>query len=136
MRFAEPVCRLAAILIGMPIYFAISTPPVAPVHGQKWYTGRQGIWTLLTECFLDIPIDGELTGGQSSLGEKVVLVSNIPLSYSFWKLSYHHEQTCPDTGVTAPYAKFLCDLDQTARGTLTRQSFGLVDLAQHGVGWL
>ena len=63
---------------------------------------------------LDVTVDGELTGGQST----------------------NHEQTGADTRVGATDTELLGDLDETAGGALTRESLGLVDLGKHGVGGL
>lgn len=78
---------------------------------QKW--GRC-IRTSGTESLLDVTVDGELTSSQST----------------------NHEQTGTDTRVRATQTKLLSDLDQTAGGTLTGQTLGLVDLGKHGVGGL
>lgn len=68
----------------------------------------------LQSYLLDVTVDGELTGGQST----------------------NHEETGTDTGERATETKLLGDLDETAGGALTRKSLGLVDLGKHGVGGL
>lgn len=68
----------------------------------------------LQSYLLDVTVDGELTGGQST----------------------NHEETGTDTGERATETELLGDLDETAGGTLTRKSLGLVDLGKHGVGGL
>jgi hypothetical protein len=67
-----------------------------------------------TKSLLDVRVDGELEGSQST----------------------NHEQTGSDTGVGSLEAELLSDLDETAGGSLTRQAGGLVDLREHSVGGL
>jgi hypothetical protein len=67
-----------------------------------------------TKSLLDVAVDGELTSGQGT----------------------DHEETGTDTAVRATETELLGDLDQTAGGTLTRLTLGLVDLGEHGVGGL
>jgi hypothetical protein len=62
----------------------------------------------------ELTVDGELTGGQGT----------------------DHEETGTDTAVRATDTELLGDLDQTASGSLTGSTLGLVDLGQHGVGGL
>lgn len=47
-----------------------------------------------------------------------------------------YEETSTNTGVRATEAELLTDLDQTGDGTLTGETGGLVDLAQHSVSGL
>lgn len=63
---------------------------------------------------LNVTVDGELTGGQST----------------------NHEETSTNTGIAATETKLLCDLDQSASCALTRETLCLVDLGQHSVGRL
>lgn len=58
-------------------------------------------WSLLTKCLFDVSIDSELAGGQGSLAKTVVLVSEVVLPATSCDMTYHHEQTRPDTGITA-----------------------------------
>jgi hypothetical protein len=67
-----------------------------------------------TESLLDVGVDGELEGSQST----------------------DHEQTGSDTGVGSLETELLSNLDETAGGSLARSTGGLVDLGQHGVGGL
>ena len=64
--------------------------------------------------YLDITIDGELTGGQGT----------------------NHEQSGTDTTVATTQSKLLGDLDQSAGGALTWKALCLVDLGKHSVGGL
>jgi hypothetical protein len=48
----------------------------------------------------------------------------------------NHEQTSTDTSIATPETKLLGDLDQSAGGSLSRQTLCLVDLAQHGISRL
>lgn len=48
----------------------------------------------------------------------------------------YHEETSANTSVTAADTELLTDLDQTGGVALTRETLGLVDLAQHGVSGL
>jgi hypothetical protein len=48
----------------------------------------------------------------------------------------NHEKTSTDSSVRSLKTKLLGDLDQTAGGSLSGETLGLVDLAQHGVGGL
>ena len=63
---------------------------------------------------LQVTVDGELTGGEST----------------------DHEETGTNTGVRATETELLTDLDETRGGTLTGETLGLVDLGQQGIGWL
>lgn len=63
---------------------------------------------------LQVTVDGELTGGEST----------------------DHEETGTDTGVRATETELLTDLDETRGGALTGETLGLVDLGEHGVGGL
>jgi len=65
-------------------------------------------------AYLDVTVDGELTGGQST----------------------NHEKTGAETSIAATDTKLLTDLDQSAGGSLTRETLGLVDLGKHGVSGL
>ena len=67
-----------------------------------------------TESLLDITVDGKLSGSKSS----------------------HHEQTSAETSKRALKTKLLCNLDQTAGGSLSWKTLGLVDFAQHGISRL
>ena len=69
---------------------------------------------VLTKRLLDVAVDGELTGGQTT----------------------NHEQPCGQTGEAATKTKLASDLDQPAHGALTRRTLGLVDLGEHSVGRL
>lgn len=69
---------------------------------------------VLTKRLLDVTVDGELTGGETT----------------------DHEQPCGQTREAATEAKFSGDLDQSAHGTLTGGTLGLVDLGEHSVGRL
>ena len=64
--------------------------------------------------YLTITVDGELSSGQGS----------------------DHEQTGANAGVRATEAELLGNLDQAGGGSLSRCALGLVDLREHGVGWL
>jgi hypothetical protein len=48
----------------------------------------------------------------------------------------YHEQSSTDTSEGSTETKLLSDLDQTAGGSLSWKALGLVDLAEHSVGWL
>jgi len=63
---------------------------------------------------LNITIDGELEGSEGA----------------------NHEETGTETGERALDAELLADLDQAGSGALTRETRGLVDLREHGVGGL
>ena len=63
---------------------------------------------------LDVSVDGELASSQCT----------------------NHEQSSTNTCIAAPEAELLSDLNQSACGTLTRKTLGLVDLGQHSVGRL
>ena len=67
-----------------------------------------------TESLLDVTVDGELTGGDTT----------------------DHDQTGRETSEGTTETKLTSDLDETADGTLTRGSLGLVDLGKHGVSGL
>lgn len=67
-----------------------------------------------TQNSLDVSVDGELTSGDSS----------------------NHDSTSTNTGERATDTELLTDLDETGDGTLSWETLGLVDLAEHGVGWL
>jgi hypothetical protein len=67
-----------------------------------------------SQSLLDVTVDGELTGSQST----------------------DHEKTGTDTTVAAADTELLGDLDQTAGGSLTGKTLGLVDLGEHGIGGL
>lgn len=64
--------------------------------------------------YLDITVDGKLTGGQST----------------------NHEESGTDTTVATAQTKLLGDLDQSAGCALTGKTLCLVDLGQHGIGGL
>lgn len=67
-----------------------------------------------TEDTLDVTVDGELTGSDTT----------------------DHEETGTDTGVRATETELLGDLDEAGDSALTGSALGLVDLGQHGVGGL
>lgn len=67
-----------------------------------------------TEEALHVTVDGELTGSQGT----------------------DHEETGADTSVAATEAELLADLGKAGDGALTRETLGLVDLAQHGISGL
>lgn len=67
-----------------------------------------------TEDTLDVTVDGELTGSDTT----------------------DHEETGTDTGVRATETELLGDLDEAGDSALAGSALGLVDLGQHGVGGL
>ena len=67
-----------------------------------------------SQSLLDITVDGELTGGQST----------------------DHDETGTDTAERTLKAELLGDLDKTAGRALTGQTLGLVNLRQHSIGGL
>jgi hypothetical protein len=67
-----------------------------------------------SEYFLDIAVDGELTGGQST----------------------NHEETGTNTSERTTDTELLGDLDEAAGGSLSGKTLGLVDPGEHGVGRL
>lgn len=67
-----------------------------------------------TEHLLDVTVDGELTGSNTT----------------------NHEETSTNTAVRATETELLGDLDETGGGALTGETLGLVDLGQHGVSGL
>ena len=96
-------------------YLAISTPPVAPMTlCSNISLPFSQIDITPHETHLDIAIDSELPGRECT----------------------NHEQTRRQARERPSEPQLLRNLDQSARGALTRQTFRLVDLAQHGVGGL
>lgn len=92
------------------LYFAISTPLVAPVsntQSQLWrYNNKRDAQSKLTKRLLDVTVDGELTGSQTT----------------------NHDQSCRKTSEGTTKAQFAGNLDQTRGSALTRQALSLVDL--------
>jgi len=68
----------------------------------------------LTKSLLDVTVDGELTSSDTT----------------------NHDKTSRKTSESTTQTELTSDLDETANGTLTRGSLGLVDLGQHGVSGL
>jgi hypothetical protein len=67
-----------------------------------------------TERTLDVTVDGELTSGQGT----------------------DHEETGTKTSERSTETELASNLEETAGGALTWETLGLVDLGQHGIGWL
>jgi len=67
-----------------------------------------------TEGLLDVSVDGELTGSEGT----------------------DHEETGTETGEGSLESELLGDLDETGGGSLSWKTLGLVDLGEHGIGWL
>lgn len=90
----------------------VSSPPQPLLHSRQGLVGLGDFYTTCgTESLLDVTVDGELTGGQST----------------------NHEETGTDTAVRSTETELLGDLDETAGGSLSGQTLGLVDLGKHGV---
>ena len=67
-----------------------------------------------TQDALDVTVDGELTGSDTT----------------------DHEKTGTDTGVRATDTELLTDLDETGDSALSGETLGLVDLGEHCVSGL
>lgn len=67
-----------------------------------------------TKSLLDVTVDGELTSGDTT----------------------DHDETGRETSEGTTDTELTSNLDETADGTLTRGSLGLVDLGKHGVSGL
>ena len=67
-----------------------------------------------TEGLLQVTVDTELSHGNQT----------------------NHGKTGTNTGVRSLDSELFSDLDKTGGGSLSWRTLGLVDLGQHGVGWL
>jgi hypothetical protein len=108
------VCRGTGRLLG-------EFDTVGGTWNKKWLanklgykTDRRKIIAVLTKSLLDVTVDGELTGGQTT----------------------DHEQSGGQTSERAAKTKLASDLDQSAHGALAGRTLGLVDLGEHSVGRL
>ena len=88
----------------------------------------------LTESLLYVTVNGELTSGKRSHPVAKDQYTDHARMKHYWK--YLHEETSSDAGKATSEPQFLSNLDQPADSPLSRQAFGLVDLAEHGIGWL
>ena len=108
-RREERTARLRSIA-----HLAISTPPVAPktrLMSPDEYSQQCSKAQSSNE---GLTIDSELSSSQGS----------------------NHDKTCSETSEAPSQTELLGNLDQTTSDTLTWQTLGLVDFAEHGVGWL
>jgi hypothetical protein len=84
------------------------------LHGKNLVRLRNFYAAGGPQGFLNIAIDGELTGGQGT----------------------NHEETGTDTSERTTDTELLGDLDEAAGGSLSGKTLGLVDPGEHGVGRL
>src|ERR1700694_4048315 len=120
------------IALSMPIGLKVSSPVINILLLILLNALFRNINTACSsKRLLDITINGELTSCQSSathvsFEKKEADGPDLP----------NHEQTSTDTSIATAEAKLLGNLDQTASSALSRQTFGLVNLAQHGISRL